>query len=212
MSTYTSARRPPARRPVWLIVLLTGVGMVVLFAVGFGVSLLVAGEDQRPTVAAGEEDPSVAGDAIANDDGTTGSNNVEPEPCETTLIAAAEVQPRPDSVVVNVYNSTKRAGLAGTTARELSQIGFRINKVENDPLGVSLRGVGEIRFGPTGVDNARLLLFYVPDAVMVEDDRSGPRVDLSIGRGFEGLQPEGTVAAALASPSPSLSGPGCSVE
>ena len=49
---------------------------------------------------------------------------------------------------MNVYNSTKRAGLAGTTARELSRIGFRINKVENDPLGVSLRGVGEIRFGP----------------------------------------------------------------
>ena len=212
MTTYTSARRPPARRPVWLIVLLTGVGMVVLFAVGFGVSLLVAGEDERPTVVAGEEDPSVAGDAIGNDDGNAGNTDVEPEPCETTLIAAAEVLPRPDSVVVNVYNSTKRAGLAGTTARELSQIGFRINKVENDPLGVSLRGVGEIRFGPKGADNARLLLFYVPDAVMVEDDRSGPRVDLSIGRGFEGLQPEGTVAAALASPSPSLSGPGCSVE
>ena len=81
MSTYTSARRPPARRPVWLIVLLTGVGMVVLFAVGFGVSLLVAGEDERLTVVAGEEDPSVAGDAIGNNDGTAGSNGIEPEPC-----------------------------------------------------------------------------------------------------------------------------------
>ena len=88
MTTYTSVRRPPARRPVWLIVLLTGVGMAVLFAVGFGVSLLVAGEDERPTVVAGEEDPSVAGDAIGGD-GTAGSNGIEPEPCETTLIAAA---------------------------------------------------------------------------------------------------------------------------
>jgi len=113
---------------------------------------------------------------------------------------------------VNVYNSTKRAGLAGTTAQELSQAGFGINKVENDPLGVSLRGVGEIRFGPKGVDNARLLQFYVPEAVMVEDDRNGPRVDLSIGRGFEGLQVEAVVAASLASPSPSLSGPGCPVD
>ncbi|MCP4895237.1 MAG: hypothetical protein GY911_15670, partial [Actinomycetales bacterium] len=80
MTNYTSARRPPARRPVWLIVLLTGVGMVVLFAVGFGVSLLVAGEDERRTVLAGEEDPSVAGDAIGNDDGTSGNNDIEPEP------------------------------------------------------------------------------------------------------------------------------------
>ena len=88
---YTSARRPPARRPVWLIVLLTAVVMVVLFAVGYGVSLLVAGEGERPTVVAGEEDPSVAGDAIGNNDGIAGNDDVEPEPCETTLIAAAEV-------------------------------------------------------------------------------------------------------------------------
>jgi hypothetical protein len=202
MSTLGPVRRPPAKRPTWLIALLSSVGMVVLFAIGFGVSLLVSGEDERPTIVAGEADPS-SPNAI---------ETTEPEPCETTLIAAAEVLPRPDAVVVNVYNSTKRAGLAGATAQELSQAGFGINKVENDPLGVSLRGVGEIRFGPKGIDNARLLQFYVPDAVMVEDDRSGPRVDLSIGRSFEGLKPEGEVVASLASPSPSLSGPGCPVE
>ncbi len=54
MTAYTSARRPPARRPVWLIAVLAGVGMVVLFAVGFGVSLLVAGEDERPTAGSRE--------------------------------------------------------------------------------------------------------------------------------------------------------------
>ncbi len=202
MSTLGPVRRPPARRPTWLVALLAGVGMVVLFAIGFGISLLVSGDEERPTIVAGDVDPTVP----------SAGETAEPEPCETTLIAAAEVLPRPDAVVVNVYNSTKRAGLAGTTAQELSQAGFGINKVENDPLGVSLRGVGEIRFGPKGVDNARLLQFYVPEAVMVEDDRNGPRVDLSIGRGFEGLQVEAVVAASLASPSPSLSGPGCPVD
>ena len=34
MTTYTSARRPPARRPVWLIVLLTGVNIVTIFYYG----------------------------------------------------------------------------------------------------------------------------------------------------------------------------------
>jgi len=128
------------------------------------------------------------------------------------LVAPAELLPRPDEVVVNVYNSTNRGGLAGTTAQELSLRGFRINEVENDPLGVSLRGVGEIRYGPNGVDSAALLQFFFPDALLVEDDRSGPRVDIALGRGFESIQEPGLVAAALASPSPSLSGPGCPVE
>lgn len=194
-------RRPPAKRPVWLIVILAVVGVLVLFSAGFAVAVLTGGEPERATLVAGEADPEASEPPL-----------VEPEPCETTLIAAAEVLPRPDDVVVNVYNSTNRGGLAGTTAQELSLRGFGINKVENDPLGVSLRGVGEIRYGTNGVDNARLLQFYFPDAVLVEDDRPGPRVDISLGRGFEAIEDEGIVAASLASPSPSLSGPGCPVD
>lgn len=194
-------RRPPAKRPVWLIVVLAVVGVLVLFAAGFAAALLIGGDAERPTVVAGGATTEPETDV-----------STEPEPCETTLVAPAEVLPRPDSVVVNVYNSTNRAGLASTVAQDLSLRGFRINKVENDPLGVSLRGVGEIRFGSKGVDNARLLQFYFPDAVMVEDDRSGPRIDISLGRGFEAVQDDGLVAASLASPSPSLSGPGCPVD
>ena len=206
MSTLGPVRRPPAKRPVWLIVILSAVGVLVLFSAGFAAALLTGGDESR-TIVSGED----AADAV----GGTGSDEAngvplaEPEPCETTLIAPAEVLPRPDGVVVNVYNSTNRGGLAGSTAQELSLRGFRINKVENDPLGVSLRGVGEIRYGVNGADNARLLQFFFPDAVLVEDDRGGPRVDISLGRGFEAIEEQGLVAASLASPSPSLSGPGC---
>ena len=207
MSTLGPVRRPPAKRPVWLVVVLSIVGVLVLFSAGFAAAVLTAGEEERPTVVAGETD--AAGIDGADPEGAPA---VEPEPCETTLVAPAEVLPRPDSVVVNVFNSTNRGGLAGTTAQELSLRGFRINKVENDPLGVSLRGVGEIRYGVNGADNARLLQFFFPEAVLVEDDRSGPRVDISLGRGFEALEDEGVVTASLASPSPSLSGPGCSVD
>lgn len=201
MSTLGPSRRPPAKRPVWLIVLLAVVSVLVLFAVGFAIALLTGSEAERPTVVAGSAQPSSSEQPV-----------LEPEPCETTLVAPAEVLPRPDSVVVNVYNSTNRAGLASTVAQDLSLRGFRINKVENDPLGVSLRGVGEIRYGEKGADNARLLSFYFPEAVLVEDDRSGPRIDISLGRGFEAVQEDGLVAASLASPSPSLSGPGCPVD
>lgn len=201
MSTIGPVRRSPARRPRWLVVLLVAVSMLVLFAIGFAASLLLDGQ-QVDVVA------SQSGDS-ADPQGVDGDATAEPEPCETTLVAPAEVLPRPDAVVVNVFNSTQRGGLAGTTAQELSQRGFRINKVENDPLGVSLRGIGEIRFGPNGADNARLLAFYFPGAVLVDDGREGPRVDISLGRGFEAMEDQALVAATLASPSPSLSGPGC---
>ncbi len=201
MSTFGPIRRSPSRRPRWLVVTLIAVSMLVLFAVGFAAALFIGGSSS-----------SVIGtidDAVQAPAGASGGATVVPEPCETTLVAPAEVLPRPDSIVVNVYNSTQRGGLAGTTAQELSQRGFRINKVENDPLGVSLRGVGEIRYGPNGADGARLLEFYFPGAVMVDDGRSGPRVDIALGRGYEAMEDQALVAATLASPSPSLSGPGC---
>ena len=199
MSTLSPVRRTPARRPRWLVVVLVVVSMLVLFAVGFAAALLLADQRQSTLVTAAEDQAQ----------GTPGEALPEPEPCETTLVAPAEVLPRPDTVVVNVFNSTQRGGLAGTTAQQLSQRGFRINKVENDPLGVSLRGIGEIRYGPNGVDNARLLEFHFPGAVLVDDGRAGPRVDIALGRGFESIEEQALVAATLASPSPSLSGPGC---
>lgn len=208
MSTLGSVRRTPARRPRWLVAVLVAVSMLVLFAVGFAAALLVGGPSEVATVAT--QDQALAEGDVTSMEGADAT--AQPLPCETTLVAPAETLPRPDSVVVNVFNSTQRGGLAGITAQDLSQRGFRINKVENDPLGVSLRGVGEIRYGPNGVDNARLLQFYFPGAVMVDDDREGPRVDISLGRGFEAVEEQGLVAATLASPSPSLSGPGCPSE
>lgn len=209
MSTLSPIRRSPARRPRWLVAVLVTVSMLVLFAVGFASALLVGGQSNTAVVAGVTEEGAVDGSGV---DGVVIDESAEPEPCETTLVAPAETLPRPDAVVVNVYNSTQRGGLAGTTAQELSQRGFGINKVQNDPLGVSLRGVGEIRYGPNGADNARLLEFYFPGAVLVDDGRNGPRIDISLGRGFEAVEEQGLVAAALASPLPSLSGPGCPSE
>ncbi len=117
--------------------------------------------------------------------------------------------PTPNQVRINVYNSTPKTGLAKKTARELSAKGFKISKVANDPLGKKIDGVAQIRYGPKGELSAELLLLYVPGAEMVNDYRTGKRIDLSTGQTFSGLSPQQGVKALLAAPTAIASGPGC---
>jgi hypothetical protein len=194
MSTITPSRRRRSR-PIWLTVVLVIVGMAVLFGVGFGIATLLKGGDGSLPPEESIEDAAGA--------------STEPLPCETILVTPAEVLPRTARVTVNVFNSTKTAGLAGDTAQSLKARGFTINKVANDPVGKVLPGVGEIRYGATGALGAQLLTYYFPGAVLVDDGRKGKRVDVSLGRGFVEIPSEAEVAAALAEPSPSPSGPGC---
>jgi hypothetical protein len=119
------------------------------------------------------------------------------------------VLPRTERVTVNVFNSTPTVGLAAETAQILTARGFTVKNVANDPLDAVLPGTGEIRFGPKGAEAAQLLTFYFPGAVLVDDGRTGKRVDVSLGSGFTEIVGEAELAAALASPSPSPSGPGC---
>ena len=63
MTTYT--RTSPTDPPTGVAVVATGVGMVVCSGWASSVSACCR---RRPTVVAGEEDPSVAGD-VGNDDG-----------------------------------------------------------------------------------------------------------------------------------------------
>ena len=79
----------------------------------------------------------------------------------------------------------------------------------NDPVGRPITGVAQIRYGPKGAEEAQLLLLYVPGAELVALDRKGRKVDLAIGDGFTGFGAEAEVTAALASPTPVASGPGC---
>lgn len=194
MSSITPSRRRRDSRPIWLTVVLVVVAMAVLFALGFGIATLLKGGD-------GSLPPEESVDQA--------TTSAEPLPCETVLITPAEVLPRTERVTVNVFNSTPTVGLAAETAQILTARGFTVNKVANDPLGAVLAGTGEIRFGPKGADAAQLLTVYFPGAVLVDDGRSGKRVDVSLGSGFTEIVGEAEIAAALASPSLSPSGPGC---
>lgn len=179
--------RPRRRRPIWGIAATVAASVLVVLALVVAILWLAgrSGQSAEPAVSA------------------------TPLPCSTTYVTAAQELPRANKVVVNVFNSTKRKGLAAITAKELQSLGFVVKKIENDPEGAVISGVGEIRYGPKGEAAARRLSYYLPGAELMPIDRGNKRVDVALGKKFEGLVDDAAAVAAMASPSPSLSGPGC---
>ncbi len=189
----TSMRESPIRRqqpsrPRWLLILLIVVAVLVVAAVGYGLISLFRG----------------SGDAAAGETPTA-----LPSPCVTTMVTPQDVLPKAAKVTVNVYNATDTSGLASKTATAIEKRGFKVGEVANDPVGKPITGVGQLRFGPKGAEEAQLVLLYVPGAELVELDRKGRKVDLAVGEGFTALAPQPEVDALLTQPSPVASGPGC---
>ncbi len=138
-----------------------------------------------------------------NDDPvTTAPPGASCTPSSDTPAASTKPAPKPSSITVDVYNSTTRQGLAGTTASQLEKRGFVIGTIANDPLGKALAGTAEIRYGPKGKSRAVVVAAQVPDSTLVNDKRKDKTVAMSLGKAFDGLATPEQVAAAL-SPSPS---------
>ena len=93
----------------------------------------------------------------------------------------------PGTVTVNVYNSTSREGLAASVAKSLRAQGFRVAIVGNDPLGMSIQGVGAVRRGPTGALGATLAATRLAGAKVVPDNRTDATVDIVLGDKFRAL-------------------------
>ena len=170
-------------------VLLLVLAMVALFAVGFGIGLLLS---RRGTTTA---EPTTS---------------VTPAPCVTATVVPGASLPKPATVTSNVYNATNRAGLARRTGAELSTRGFKIAKIANDPLSKTITGVGEIRYGPTGLSSAKLMSYYIVGAGLVADSRGDATIDVVLGDAYSGVAPQTQVTAALTKPTVVVSGPGCS--
>jgi hypothetical protein len=179
-------------------IVLVVVGMVVLFAAGFGLSVIIRG--------AGGTD--AGGGGATTGPAPTGTSQA-PEPCVTVTVTPGAGLPTPSQVTTNVYNSTERAGLAASTAEELQTRGFIIGTIDNDPLGRAVSAPAEIRHGPAGLASAKLMSFYIPGSVLVDDARTDATIDTVIGAAFTAIAPQSEVDAALLAPSPSPSGPGC---
>lgn len=95
----------------------------------------------------------------------------------------------PKDTTVNVYNATTQAGLAAEVARKLRDRGFKVGEVDNDPLKKKISGVGEIRYGTSGREEARAVSVALPDAKRVNDKRTDAVVDLAVGAKFDDLAP-----------------------
>jgi hypothetical protein len=190
-----SSRRQSTRRTPWLGVVLIGLALVLLFGAGFGLSRLI-------------RNASNGGDAAPTTGSSQSTNN--PEPCITTTVIPGADLPKPDTVTTNVYNATDRAGLAAATADELKSRGFLIGTVANDPKAKTVTSVAEIRYGTKGELAAKLMTFYIPGATLVNDGRGDTSIDTVLGAAFVSVAAQSEVDKALAEPSPSASGAGCS--
>jgi LytR cell envelope-related transcriptional attenuator len=179
----------PRRRRPWATGLLIVLMMAVVFGGTYGAVVLLRGGGNEPGPG-------------------TGSGSSTPDTCVTVTVTPGAALPEPATVTVNVYNATDRSGLARTTADELKAREFGIGAVANDPLGKSIAGVAEIRYGVDGADNAKLLRYYAPKAKLVQDKRTDATVDLVLGEKWKAVAPQKAVDAALAKPVASP-GPGC---
>jgi LytR cell envelope-related transcriptional attenuator len=124
-----------------------------------------------------------------------------PTPSAQPVVAAHDVH-------VNVYNATKRHGLASEVATQLRKRGFVVGKVENDPAGRTVTGVAEVRASTSGTAPARTVGAQVASFVTVPDQRKDASVDLVLGAAFRSLRSSSAAAAAL-SPTPSPRPSGC---
>jgi hypothetical protein len=120
--------------------------------------------------------------------------------CTTAPVTAGA--PRPATTTVNVYNATDRDGLAARTAAEVRKRGFVVATVANDPLQRTVAGTAEVRYGPTGVAKAKLVLALVKGAKPSRDARTDASVDLVLGQKFVALAPVSRPKPVITKPAP----------
>ena len=103
-------------------------------------------------------------------------------PCTTEPVV---VPLRPSDVSLNVYNATKRAGLAAAASKTARDRGFKVKVVGNDPKKATIKQNAQVRFGPEGQASAKVVIAHVPGAVGVNDKREGDTVDLVLGNAWK---------------------------
>ncbi len=99
----------------------------------------------------------------------------------------------PEQVEVLVLNATNRTGLAAKTGRDLEARGFVVTGAENDESGRKAPTVAEVRYGPKGKAQARLVRSVLPKGTKLHNDkRKGADVDVVLGKKYTKLRPQPT--------------------
>lgn len=158
--------------------------LIVATAIAAGVAWWLHDTDTKTTAAVATKRPSCP-----------------PTQLPPVVVAAHDVH-------VNVYNATKRHGLASEVATQLRQRGFVVGKVENDPAGRTVTGIAEVRASASGAAPARTVGAQVASYVVVPDQRKDASVDLVLGAAFRSLRRTSAASAAM-SPTPSPRPSGC---
>jgi len=126
-----------------------------------------------------------------------------------TSAAAAPPSLDATTVTLRVFNATPTAGLATTVASALQGRGFVVSEIGNDPNpDLEVTGVGELRYGPRGRENAEFIRVYLPSIGDRADTRADAIVDVVLGPEFQALASTEDVATALA-PAASASAASC---
>ncbi len=102
---------------------------------------------------------------------------------------------KPSDTVVNVYNASKRPGLAADVARQLRERGYQVGDIDNDPLKKKVTDPAVIRYGKPGLANARAARLAIKAAKYKQDDRTDTSVDLVLGDSFKALNPQPSCSA-----------------
>ena len=110
----------------------------------------------------------------------------EPPRASVARETSACLEP-PAGIVVDVYNATARAGLAGHTADTLRAQRFEVGVATNAPDGETPEGPAEIRHGPRSAAGAALLARRIRGATLREITRADTHVDLLIGPDFDAV-------------------------
>ncbi len=112
------------------------------------------------------------------------------DPCPSGLVPARVKMPERNDVTINVFNGTKKVGLAQQIGGEFKNRGFNVKKTETAPGNKVSDQIAEITFGPEAVGAAWLVsaYFLVDEAKMIFDiKRKGAEVDVVIGTQFQQL-------------------------
>src|SRR5664279_3244125 len=104
------------------------------------------------------------------DAGGTSARSSCPSP-STTVAQTLDVLPVPSRVSVLVLNSTQRNGIASAARKLLRKDGFKSpDRAQDDTAALGghglIKGVAEIRYGPSALAGATLLRYYFPTALM----------------------------------------------
>lgn len=115
-----------------------------------------------------------------------------PSPSSTAFCPSASFEyPANISVSVNVFNSTKRTGLAASVAAELKKRGYRVLKVADGKMTTGAAGV--LVSGAAGQAAAFNLQRNLPTMEYRHDNRTDSTVDIYLAAGFVAPAPAAKV-------------------